>query len=697
MIGRTVKLKRAGREWVGLSPFGKEKTPSFYVNDEKGFFHDFSTGKHGDIISFLQETERLSFAEAVERLAGEAGIPLPAKDAAGAEADKKRQGLGEWMEEAAKFFEAQLRKDNSAAAGARDYLKRRGLSEADLKRFRLGFAPPGRTYLKDALSQKNAPVKDLVEAGLLIQPEGGGAPYDRFRERIMFPITDSRGRIISFGGRALNPDERAKYLNGPETVLFHKGRNLYGFFDALKLMGSGAEQKPLVVVEGYMDAIACQRAGLPGVAPLGTALTPEQMELLWRRTPEPVLWFDGDKAGLRAAYRSIDNALPLLKPGRSFRFVLMEGAKDPDELLREKGAEALFAALKTARPLVDILYQREEGLEALDTPERRAGFKQRLRAAAVQIKDRDLAEAYLEDLMDRFLDRFPKRGVEATSERGRANSASVQERWDDRAPEPRSRSAWEDEGAGSWRDEVPAYDADPYDGADLSGGDPSRDLGFEKPWVSDAGSMHPPYAPKKAVGKFSQKTGAQGRGFRGRFAPEPAFLPEGLAAAHALSRGLDPLVSAVVQGALADPERLEPHLETLDSWGFGDPVFAAVAKSIIGYRLLHESLDREGLTRHVTESGLRAFLSEISKAAPKAGAPFLAPEISLADARACWSKAFEVLTRMAALESAIASAQAGASVHFDAEAFVRLKGERDRLKRALKSGSLWNDGEDPLV
>ena len=224
VIGRSVKLKRQGREWAGLSPFTKEKSPSFFVNDDKGFFHDFSSGKHGDIISFLQETQRLSFMEAVERLAAEAGMALPAPDPKAARREEARKGLEHWLEEAARWFESQLRRP--VGQSARDYLARRGLPEDQWARFRLGYAPSSRTALRDALVQKGARPQELVDAGLLIRPEDGGQPYDRFRDRLMFPITDARGRLISFGGRALNPDDRAKYLNGPETSVFHKGSNL---------------------------------------------------------------------------------------------------------------------------------------------------------------------------------------------------------------------------------------------------------------------------------------------------------------------------------------------------------------------------------------------------------------------------------------------------------------------------------------
>jgi len=408
VIGRSVKLKRQGREWVGLSPFSKEKSPSFFVNDDKGFFHDFSSGKHGDVISFLQEVERLSFPEAVERLAAEAGMQMPAEDPQAAEREQKRQGLSDWMDLSQKWFAANLRR--SVGKAAREYLERRGLPEDQWERFGLGYAPNDREGLKSALVQRGAKPGDLVEMGMLIAPEGSGAPYDRFRDRLMFPILDTRGRIVSFGGRAMNPDDRAKYLNGPESPLFHKGATLYGLPEARRILGAESKGKAaIIVVEGYMDVIACQRAGLPAVAPMGTALTEEQMALLWRVSSEPVLCFDGDGAGQRAAFRAIERALPLLKPGRSFRFALLEGGQDPDDILRDKGAPALRQAMSETRPFAEMLFRREVEIEPLDTPERKAGLKGRLRAAAALIQDKDLAEQYRREMFARFDALFPGR------------------------------------------------------------------------------------------------------------------------------------------------------------------------------------------------------------------------------------------------------------------------------------------------
>ncbi|WP_394763781.1 DNA primase [Phenylobacterium sp.] len=435
VIGKTVKLRRQGREYVGLSPFTKEKTPSFYVNDDKGQFFDFSSGKTGDIIAFLQESERLTFVEAVERLAAEAGVALPAVDPRAAEQEKVRQSLGEWLETAAQWFEAELRRP--VAREARAYLEKRGLPEKDWARFRLGFSPPGRTALKDYLIAKGARPAELVETGLLIAPEDGGAPYDRFRDRIIFPIADARGRVVSFGGRAMDPQARAKYLNGPETSIFHKGHHLYGLAEARKLIAAApssasapGEILPLAVVEGYMDAIACHRAGIPAVAPMGTALGEDQMEILWRHHPEPTLSFDGDRAGRQAAFRTMDRALPLLKPGKSFQFAIVEGAKDPDEVLREQGPAALRSQLANSTPFAEALFNRERDAEPYDTPERKTALKTRLRKLAATIADGDLAQAYKEDLLGRFEQLWPTR--EAVYTVGAAARAMSRARWDKR-------------------------------------------------------------------------------------------------------------------------------------------------------------------------------------------------------------------------------------------------------------------------
>lgn len=403
VIGRKVKLKKQGKEWVGLSPFTNEKSPSFYVNDQKRIFKDFSSGIGGDVISFVMETERLSFMEAVEKLAEEAGMQLPKATAADEETYDRRKRLYECCEAACKFYEDRLR----AAEGteARAYLEGRGLGQAAWARHRLGYAPDDWRKTIDHLKAEGFGMKEIMEAGLGVQKEGGGGePYDRFRGRVIFPITDVRGQVIAFGGRGLQPDAKPKYLNSNDTDLFHKGRVLYRYKDAREAFGA-TDEGGLIVCEGYMDAIALAEAGFGhAVAPLGTALTEDQLGLLWRAGPEPVLCFDGDAAGLRAAYRSIERALPFLEPGRSLFFCLLSGGMDPDDLIRQSGPAAMKQALEASLPLVEVLWRRERDAEAMDTPERQAGLEARLMQAAAQIRNPVVKAAYERDLKSRMRD-----------------------------------------------------------------------------------------------------------------------------------------------------------------------------------------------------------------------------------------------------------------------------------------------------
>jgi DNA primase len=398
VVGRRVKLKRAGREWKGLSPFNQEKTPSFTVNDQKGFFHDFSSGKHGDIFGFVMETEGLTFPEAVERLAGMAGVPVPKQSQEAEAREERRKTLHDVVELAAKFFEATLAA--RAGAKARGYLADRGIQPATQLKFRLGYAPAERYALKEHLGGHGIPVPDMVEAGLLIAGEDVALPFDRFRDRVMFPIGDFRGRVIAFGGRALGEDAQAKYLNSPETPLFHKGANLYNGAAARAAAHQGAQ---LIAVEGYVDAIAMVTAGFEAtVAPLGTALTEDQLTLLWKMADEPVLCFDGDKAGRRAAYRAVDLALPQLKPGKSLRFATLPEGQDPDDLVRSGGREAVDEVLAGARPLADMLWLRETEDGRFDTPERRAALEARIGEVAGTIGEESVRRYYRQDLAGRL-------------------------------------------------------------------------------------------------------------------------------------------------------------------------------------------------------------------------------------------------------------------------------------------------------
>jgi DNA primase len=406
VVRRKVKLQRQGREWRGLSPFNSEKTPSFFVNDQKGFFHDFSSGKHGDGFAFLMETEGLSFPEAVEKLAAVAGLPMPVETREQRERDEKRASLGEVIEWAAAFFEKELH--GAAARDAREYLARRGIAEAARKHFRIGFAPSERHALRDHLASKGASVEAMIDTGLLIHGDDIPVPYDRFRNRIMFPICDRSGRTIAFGGRALDPDAQAKYLNSPETALFHKGATLYNLHNARK---AAHESGSVIAVEGYIDVISMTAAGFPQtVAPLGTALTADQCALLWTMAEEPILCFDGDNAGRKAALRVVDTALPLIGAGRSFRFALLAGGQDPDELFRTGGSAAVAQAIEAAQPFIDVLWMRETEGRPLDTPERRASLERRLSEVTAQITDETLRRHYGQELSRRLSGLFGQGG-----------------------------------------------------------------------------------------------------------------------------------------------------------------------------------------------------------------------------------------------------------------------------------------------
>ena len=411
VVGKRVKLKKAGREWKGLSPFQQEKTPSFTVNDQKGFYHDFSSGQHGNIFDFVMETEGVSFPEAVERCATMAGVPLPAATPDAARHEQRRKTLYDVMELATKFFADTLAARTGAKA--RGYLGDRAISPATQLQFRLGYAPPDRFALKEHLGSQGIPTEDMVEAGLLIAGDDIPVPYDRFRDRVMFPITDARGRVIAFGGRALEKDVPAKYLNSPETPLFHKGDNLYNLAPARQATHDGAS---LIVVEGYIDVIAMVTAGFGGaVAPLGTALTENQLALIWKMTDEPILCFDGDRAGQKAAWRAADLALPLLKPGKSLRFALLPEGQDPDDLARSGGRGAIEEVIAAARPLADVIWSREIEGGSFATPERRAALEARVGEIANSVRDEVVRRYYRQDLVERLQRSFapePPRGFQ---------------------------------------------------------------------------------------------------------------------------------------------------------------------------------------------------------------------------------------------------------------------------------------------
>ena len=405
LVGRRVRLTRRGREQVGLCPFHHEKTPSFYVVEDKGFFHCFGCGAHGDAIGFLMRADNLDFIEAVERLAGEAGLAVPRATAEERGRAQRQKTLLEVLAAAAQIYETRLW--STAGGRARDYLAARGLDDETIRRFHLGWAAEDRHALSQALGADGGEPL-LVEAGLLRIPEGGGSPYDYFRNRVLFPIGDRAGRVIAFGGRTLG-DEQPKYLNSPDTPLFEKGRVLYAWSAAranaarTAAGGSPGAVPGAIVVEGYMDVIALHRAGFAtAVAPLGTALTEAQLQQLWRLAPEPVLCFDGDSAGTRAALRALHRALPLLRPGRTLRFASLPAGEDPDSLIRTAGAAAFAEILAGARPLWAALWQGEAAATALDKPEAWAALRTRLEADWQAIADTTVRNEYRRFLLDQF-------------------------------------------------------------------------------------------------------------------------------------------------------------------------------------------------------------------------------------------------------------------------------------------------------
>jgi DNA primase len=405
VVGKRVKLTKKGREHMGLCPFHKEKTPSFTVNEEKGFFHCFGCQEHGSAIDFVMKVDGLSFPEAVERLAGEAGLQVPMDTPEERERSEQRQTLIDVTEKSALSFERNLRMPEGRHALS--YLKERGLDDEIIAKFRLGFAPDTRGALKGTLAKDGISENLMINAGMIIQPDDPNRePYDRFRGRVMFPITDRRGGVIAFGGRIMG-DGEPKYLNSPETALFHKGRVLYGLIHALS---TARKTGQLIVTEGYMDVIALAQAGIEtAVAPLGTALTEEQIGELWRVAPEPILCFDGDKAGRNAASRAAERALPLLKPGFGLRFVTLPEGEDPDSLVKRNGREKFEELLAEAQPLSDVLWRKEVGGRSLRTPEETAMLQRRIDDLTKQINDPTVRRQFQEAFKDRVWEARSKR------------------------------------------------------------------------------------------------------------------------------------------------------------------------------------------------------------------------------------------------------------------------------------------------
>ncbi len=415
LIGKRVQLRRAGREFSGCCPFHKEKTPSFTVNDDKQFYHCFGCGAHGDVIEFLMSHDNLSFIDAIEQLAAMAGMEVPKPSPQEVQKAKEEKDLYGLIEDTTKFFESVLLDREGGAA--LQYLQERGVPEDQLHAFRLGYSPADGQALRNYLKQKGYTDAQMIEAGVTRPSNRGTDPYAFFRDRIMFPVTDRRGRVVAFGGRILpehlRPPERGdfkppKYINSSDTPLFHKGRMLYNEAQARQ---AAADGQPVIVVEGYLDVMACSAAGYKGaVAPLGTALTEDQIVSLWKMIPAapktPILCFDGDNAGQRAAARACERLLPLLAPDQSVEIAFLPQGEDPDSLIEKKGRGAFQKILDSSMSLVDFLWEHHTAGRSLKTPEARAGLEKTLNDEVTRIAERSVQQYYRQAIKDKLYKAF---------------------------------------------------------------------------------------------------------------------------------------------------------------------------------------------------------------------------------------------------------------------------------------------------
>lgn len=402
VVGAKVKLTKKGREYQGLCPFHNEKTPSFTVNESKGFYHCFGCGAHGDIIKFEMEANGLPFIDALQKLAHQAGLQMPQLSAKDKKEEDERKSLYEIMETACAFFERELRMPDGAS-GLKYFTEKRGLSPETLKKFRLGFAPNNNALMAH-LKAQGIDEKDMKELGLIAIPEDTSRrPHDFFRNRVMIPITNKQGKIIAFGGRVMEKIE-PKYLNSPDTPIFNKRRNLYNLDKAREV---AYKEKKLIICEGYMDVIALDRYGFGyGVAPLGTALTEEQIAEAWRVCPEPILCLDGDSPGVKAAMRAVDRVLPMLKAGYSLQFLFLPDNQDPDEYLQAHGHDSFAALMRKTSPLIDILWRKYTENEDSSTPEKKALIEKTLLSEVAKIGDATVRSYYAQEIRSRIYAAF---------------------------------------------------------------------------------------------------------------------------------------------------------------------------------------------------------------------------------------------------------------------------------------------------
>ncbi len=633
VVARKVPLKKKGREFAGLSPFKSEKTPSFFVNDQKGFYHCFASGEHGDIFTFLMKTEGLSFPEAVERLAEEAGVVLPKSEPQDQEREDERQRLYRLLETAAQFFSEEL--TSARGREALRYLVDRGLAHDTIQRFGIGFAPNNRTALSNVLKSAGFTSHEMALSGMLIAGEDIREPYDRFRGRVMFPIRDPKGRAIAFGGRALDPNVPAKYLNSPETPLFHKSHVL---FNAATARSAGYEKKRIIAVEGYMDVVALSEAGFnETVAPLGTALTEDQIKLMWRVAPEPILCFDGDSAGRKAANRAADTVLPHRSPGQSLTFAFLPDGMDPDDLVRQHGASAFESILQRAKPLADVLFDRSWHSGDWSTPERRAHLEAQLNAQVERIQDPAVRNHYSRDMRDRLFRSF-RPGAKKV-DRSQTNSRNG-------------------------RNAVPKGTSGIY------GRRPDN----------------------QAV--------SMGRGNHGKNDRRTQFLAHAGASdgvrgsAMVTSTALPSRETLLIRTLLNHPWLVDIHAEDISQLELSAQPLQTLRDAILSAHACQNSLDRSGLRHQLTELRVENFVDLVERASTHRSDRFAEPDAASAEVETGWRHTL-ALHRQQLLSQSLHAAEMSLTKDFSEEAWSNICQIKAELTRLDELGVEEHDGLVP--
>ena len=614
VVARKVALKRAGRELKGLSPFKQERTPSFFVNDHKGSWFDFSSGQNGDIFKFVMLTEGLSFPEAVERLAEEAGLAVPVASPREAQLEDERGRQLALLQAASRFFEEQLTRPSGS--DARRYLAKRGLAAETVSRFKLGYAPDSKSALKEHLAKAGFAAAEIAASGVVVTGDDIPVSYDRFRHRVIFPIADLKGRVIAFGGRALDPNAQAKYLNSPETPLFHKGGVLFNAHNARR---PAFDKSRVIVVEGYMDVIALSEAGFPEtVAPMGTALTEDQVRNLWRIAPEPILCFDGDAAGRRAAFRAVETVLPHLAPGLSVQFAFLPEGIDPDDLIRQQGPEAFQQVLDRTSPLFDVLMQREEQRgQPATTPEQRASLEARLKALVGRIADRSVRAQYETELWETLREKSRKATRELAGVGGRRD--------------PRFAGKRRNNTVLDWR--------------------------------------------------IAERARAENRPRRLPRGTNPATLAvrSDELASHALA--LPPREALLICTLLNHPWLLEAHCEQIAEITLTSKPLARLREALLQVLASHAHLERAELRSHLTSLGLDKVVAMAERAITHRSDKFAEPDADARDVEAGWRHAVALHEAQVGLKRAMEAAEQAYRAEPSEDSLARILEIQDQLGR----------------